>query len=234
MELAKPHVDVGVFTNALEPMLEFWQHEVGLPFEQVLPLGGGLQQHRHGMNGSVFKLNHARDPLPAAPPSGYRELWIARDGLASPRDLRDPDGNRVRLVPRGTDGVEGIAIRLGVRDAAAFRRFYGEALGLPAAGTNAFRCGDSVLRFEEAPDAGAEANWIARGYRYLTIQVREVDREHREILARGGREGRAPLNVGDVARISFVRDPDGNWIEVSQRASLTGPLPPDPGSASLL
>ena len=29
---------------------------------------------------------------------------------------------------------------------------------------------------------------------------------------------------GDVARISFVRDPDGGWIEISQRASLTGAL----------
>jgi catechol 2,3-dioxygenase-like lactoylglutathione lyase family enzyme len=233
MDLAKLHVDVGVFTHALEPMLEFWQREVGLPFEQVLPLGGGLHQHRHAMNGSVFKLNHARDPLPDAPASGYRELWIARDGLAGARELRDPDGNRVRLVPRGTDGVEGIAVRLAVRDAAAFRRFYGEALGLPEAGENAFRCGDSLLRFDPDPEAGAEATWIARGYRYLTIQVREVDREHRQILARGGREGRAPLNVGDVARISFVRDPDGNWIEISQRASLTGPLPPDTGSSSL-
>ena len=27
------------------------------------------------------------------------------------------------------------------------------------------------------------------------------------------------------AYISFVRSPDGDWLEVSQRASLTGPLP---------
>ena len=61
------------------------------------------------------------------------------------------------------------------------------------------------------------------GYRYFTVQVFEVDREHAGILARGGAEGRAPLTLGKVARISFVRDPDGNWIEISQRASLTGP-----------
>jgi hypothetical protein len=30
--------------------------------------------------------------------------------------------------------------------------------------------------------------------------------------------------LGSTARISFVRDPDGNWIEISQRASLTGTL----------
>jgi lactoylglutathione lyase len=44
-------------------------------------------------------------------------------------------------------------------------------------------------------------------------------------VARGGTEGRPPLTLGATARISFVRDPDGNWIEISQRASLTGPLP---------
>ena len=40
----------------------------------------------------------------------------------------------------------------------------------------------------------------------------------------GAWEGRAPSVLGDVARISFVRDPDGNWIEISQRKSLTGSL----------
>ncbi|MHB8576260.1 MAG: VOC family protein [Dehalococcoidia bacterium] len=46
------------------------------------------------------------------------------------------------------------------------------------------------------------------------------------MIARGVEEGRPPVTLGSVARISFIRDPDGNWIEVSQRASLTGPLPP--------
>lgn len=40
----------------------------------------------------------------------------------------------------------------------------------------------------------------------------------------GGDEGRPPATLGKVARISFVKDPDGNWIEISQRASLTGDL----------
>ncbi|HBK11323.1 MAG TPA: VOC family protein, partial [Gammaproteobacteria bacterium] len=40
----------------------------------------------------------------------------------------------------------------------------------------------------------------------------------------GGAEGMAPVRLGDVAYISFVRDPDGNWIEISQRKSITGSL----------
>jgi lactoylglutathione lyase len=225
VQLAKLHLDVGLMTNALEPMRAFWQQQVGLVFEEMLPLGGGLQQYRHAMNGSVLKLNHVRDPLPPARPSGYRAISIARDGQSDRRKLRDPDGNVVVLVPRGEEGVHGIAVELGVRDVAAFHRFYGHALGFERTGERAYRCGDTLLRFSHDPEAPSDAAWIGLGFRYLTIQVWDVDREHRGILERGGAEGRPPLTLGTVARVSFVRDPDGNWIEISQRASLTGPLP---------
>ena len=33
-----------------------------------------------------------------------------------------------------------------------------------------------------------------------------------------------PRVLGDTVRYSFVRDPDGNFIEVSQRASLVGSI----------
>ena len=69
--------------------------------------------------------------LPDNPPSGYLELLIARDDLAAPRPMIDPEGNRVSLVPKGMFGIERIGIRLGVRDVEAHRRFYMEALGLP-------------------------------------------------------------------------------------------------------
>ena len=78
LDLAKQHVDVGLFTNNTDAMLAFWQNDVGLPFEETLPLAPGQRQHRHGMNGSVLKLNSVRDPMPAAAPAGYRELLIAR------------------------------------------------------------------------------------------------------------------------------------------------------------
>ncbi|MFN4090080.1 MAG: VOC family protein [Alphaproteobacteria bacterium] len=224
MHLAKPRIDVGLFTNRLEAMLDFWQGAVGLPFDHMLPLGGGRRQHRHDLAGSVLKINHARGGVPEGPRSGYRELVIARAGLAAPVALADPDGNRVVLVAPGTDGVERIAVRLGVRDPAAHHRFYAEALQLPAAGSDGFRCGDSLIRFAHDPEAPADAIYEATGFRYLTVQVFQVDAEHAGIVARGGREGRAPVTLGTTARISFVRDPDGNWIEISQRASLTGSL----------
>ena len=64
------------------------------------------------------------------------------------------------------------------------------------------------------------------GYRYITVQVWKVDEEHANFLARGGTEASAPRTLGTTARISFIKDPDENWIEVSQRASLTGDLSP--------
>lgn len=230
MRLAKNVIDFGLYTNVREPMLEFWQGEVGLPFEENLPAGGGIHQLRHGLNGSVMKINHARDPLGDQPPSGYRELWIAREGVGKARKLIDPDGNRVRLVAPGTRGITGIGILLGVRDVAAQQHFYGEVLGLEACGELAYRAGDSLLLFEHDPSVPADAaernnpKMRAPGYRYLTIQIWDVNAAHAQILERGGMEGHPPMTLGKVARISFVRDPDGNWIELSQRASLTGSL----------
>ena len=58
----------------------------------------------------------------------------------------------------------------------------------------------------------------------MTFQVADVVSEHNYVLAHGGQEGMAPERLGDVAYISFVRDPDGNWIEISQRKSITGSL----------
>jgi lactoylglutathione lyase len=227
MRLAKEHIDVGVFTNRTDDMLAFWQGEVGLPFEEMLPIGGGLRQHRHAMNGSVFKLNSARDPLGEEPLSGYRELRIARAGLPSPRTLTDPDGNRVTLVPQGVSSIVGIEVVLAVRDEGAFHAFYGDALQLERAAERSYRCGDSLLTFAHDPGAVEAGRMTARNYRYITIQVWDCDAEHAGIIARGGREGRPPLTLGSTARVSFVRDPDGNWIEISQRASLTGALSAD-------
>jgi lactoylglutathione lyase len=177
------------------------------------------------MNGSVFKLNDVRDPMPEAAPAGYRELVIARAGLAAPRRLVDPEGNVVTLVPPGHDGVTGIGVRIAASDAAAFDDFYARICGFERMDKGRYRCGDTLLLVHEDRNAGRESELRGRGYRYLTVQVRECDTEHRGVLARGATEGRPPITLGTTARFSFIRDPGGNWIEISQRASLTGPLP---------
>lgn len=225
MRLAKNFLDIGLQTNQLEPMLAFWQQEVGLPFEEMLPTGGGNRQHRHGLNGAVLKLNHARDPLPTGAPTGYRELLIAREGLGAPLNLADPDGNRVTLVPPGHEGVTAAGVRLAVSDLEASMRYYTDVLGWDAAGPSRVRCGETVLFLEEDATIQPTGDMRGVGYRYLTVQVWDCDAEHRAALERGAKEGRPPITLGTTARFSFVRDPDGNWLELSQRASLTGVLP---------
>lgn len=227
MELAKPRIDIGLSTNTLQPMLDFWQGEAGLKFDHLLPVRRGQNQHRHDALGSVIKVNHHADPLPDAPPSGYRELLVARPGLSEPRTLTDPDGNQVTLVPPGWRGVDQIGVRLGVRDVDAHRRFYCDALGLteePAESGAAFRAGESLILVEADSNAPSDAQMRGPGWRYITFQVFKVDEEHARVLAAGGREAMAPTTLGTTARISMVRDPDGNWIELSQRASIVGSL----------
>ncbi|MBL8554734.1 MAG: VOC family protein [Phenylobacterium sp.] len=224
MQLAKPRLDIGLSTNDIGPMLAFWQGEAGIPFDHLLPIRRGQDQHRHDVLGSVLKINHHAAPLPAAAPSGYLELMIAREGLSEVRALADPEGNRVSLVPPGHEGVTQIGVRLGVRDLDAHRRFYGEALGLPEERPGAFRAGESLILLEADPEAPADAGMQGTGWRYITFQVFKVDDEHAAVLAKGGREALAPVTLGTTARISMVRDPDGNWIELSQRASIVGSL----------
>ena len=224
MQLAKPRIDIGLSTNHLAPMLAFWQGEVGVPLDHVLPIRKGQDQHRHDVLGSVLKINHHAAPLAANPPSGYRELLIAREGVTAPQSLADPEGNRVCLVPPGHEGIGQIGVRIGVRDLEAHRRFYGEALGLPEERPGVLRAGESLILLEVDPAAPADAQMQGPGWRYITFQVFKVDHEHAAVLAKGGREALAPLTLGNTARISMVRDPDGNWIELSQRASIVGSL----------
>jgi lactoylglutathione lyase len=227
MQLAKNVIDVGLSTNNLEPMLRFWQQDAGLRFDHMLPVRRGQKQYRHDAAGSVIKLNHHAEPLPDAAPSGYRELIIAREGVDEPRPVVDPDGNRVRLVRPGHEGISQIAVVIAVRSLGEHRRFYGELLGFAeqtwACGP-AFRLGDSLVLLREDRAAAVDPPRQARGWRYITLQVADIDAVHDELRSKGVREGLAPITLGDVARISMVLDPDGNWIELSRRASIVGSL----------
>jgi catechol 2,3-dioxygenase-like lactoylglutathione lyase family enzyme len=227
MQLAKNVIDVGLSTNNLEPMLQFWQRDVALRFDHVLPVRRGQKQYRHDEQGSVIKLNHHAEPLPEAAPSGYRELIIAREGQQNPQRMVDPDGNRVQLVPPGFEGVTQLGVAMGVQNLGEHRRFYGDILGFAEqswSGGPAFRLGDSLLLLWEDRAATLDPVRQARGWRYITLQIADIDAVHDELRGKGVREGLAPITLGDVARISMILDPDGNWIELSRRASIVGSL----------
>jgi len=223
MNLAKQHLDVGLFSNTRDEQLAFWQQTVGLPYDHMGKVGGGVQQHRHHMNGSILKMNHSRDPLQPVAPSGIVGLEIARDGLPSRQELRDPDGNRVALVPKGESGVEGIAIQLRVNDPSAHDRFWTHAMQFERVGEGRYRCGDSlVVVAEQGKVEHRGTQWRGPGYRYMTVQIWDCVKEYEGILARGGTSGGDVRILGDTVRFAFVCDPDGNHIEISQRATLTG------------
>lgn len=224
MKLAKPFVDVGLLTRDPDSMLAFWRDEIGLAYEERLDTGGGGVQHRLDLAGSVLKVNVVAEASASQPPGGIREILIARDDVTAPRRLVDPDGNAVALVPNGHEGVSQIGIVLRVRDAAAFDGWFGDVLQLDRLHPGAHRCGETLLFHDESEDAVVAGAPSGVGYRYLTIQVYDCAAEHAGILARGGAQGLAPTRMRDVAKISMVCDPDGGFAEISQRASLTGPL----------
>src|SRR5580698_6208205 len=139
MDLAKQNVDVGIFTNNLEAMQEFYSKTLGLPFESVLPVGGGYKQHRYLANGSVIKLMHTEEPLPRRHPGGYETIMIASPEVAISKALADPDDNTVELIPPGQDDVTQLEVRLGVSNTDAFGEFYTKALGAKAIGHDRYR-----------------------------------------------------------------------------------------------
>jgi lactoylglutathione lyase len=139
--------------------------------------------------------------------------------------MTDPDGNKVQLVPPGYNGITQIAVAMAVSSLDEHRRFYGDILGFAEQSWPngaAFRLGESLILLEEDATATVDPVRGARGWRYITLQIADIDAVHGELRSKGVREGLAPVTLGKVARISMILDPDGNWIELSRRASIVG------------
>ncbi|MGD0289469.1 MAG: VOC family protein [Candidatus Binataceae bacterium] len=229
MDLAKQSVDVGIFTNNLESMQEFYGKTLGLPFESVMPVGGGIKQYRYLANGSVIKLMHTTEPLSRRHPGGYETIMIASSTAKIPRFLPDPDHNSVEVIPTGHDDITQLEIRVGVIDPDAFATFYTQALGAIAIGGNRFKIGDTIVAVFHEPETKKVAllpfanalevvkGMAGLGIRYITLGVKDCGAAFAALKQAGAAEALAPVNFGTVARIAFVRDPDGNFIELAQR-----------------
>ena len=224
MDLAKSCLDVGLYVTDADASRSFYEGKLHLAYEELLPVGGGVRQHRLSLRGSVLKLNESRTPGDDAP-TGYRRLMIAATDDTGAADLVDADGLAVSVVPRGTDSIDAIGIEVAVADPDEQGRFYAEGMGAERVGADAYRLGTTILKIVADSNAERAGPLQARGFRYLTVQVRDVAREHARIVGLGFEEAMPPRKLGEVAAISFVRDPGGNWLEISQRASLTGDLP---------
>ncbi|HET9690500.1 MAG TPA: VOC family protein [Acidimicrobiales bacterium] len=220
VELAKPYLDVGMYTDRYDQARAFYVDGLGLAYEELLKVGGGVHQHRLSLHGAVLKLNSSRDPLPAAA-TNYVGLDIGVDPDADDdlQRLTDPDGTAVRVGRGPLTCVHWASSR-----PQRLTELLVEGLGATDAGDGRLRVGRTLVAVRDG--GGPVGELRARGLRYLTVQVRDVRAEHARLIALGWRERRAPVRLGDTACISFVADPDGAPLEVSQRASLTGPLPP--------
>lgn len=221
LQLVKPALDVGLYTNRIDDVRAFYEGEVGLAYNHLLKAGRGVHQHRLDLPGDgVLKLNDARDPLPEEP-SGYVGLAV----VAKTPDARaDPDGLRVDLVV-SLPGDARVRVTVASSDPAAHDGWFADALGGKRLADGEYVIGSTLVVVDHVAGQPHTDTMFARGFRYLTVQVADVVAEHARLVEMGFTQAMAPTKVGEVAAISFVRDPGGNWLEISQRASLTGELP---------
>ncbi|GIR63490.1 MAG: hypothetical protein CM15mP68_1560 [Pseudomonadota bacterium] len=148
MQLVKPALDVGLYTNNLDSVLAFWQQQANVPFSELLPVGGGVHQHRHAIGDSVLKINHSRTALPSGA-SGLAKLTIFNNHIDAPQQLKDPDGNHVELLPTKPDAPN-LRLTLKVNDITASKHFYQQALGLSRNDHGAFLVGRSEVFYNPA------------------------------------------------------------------------------------
>lgn len=227
LQLSKPAFDIALFTNRIAPMLAFWRDVAGARLEETQQIREGYTQYRHRLEHTFVKLGHMEAQLPKNPAGGLRELVISKPGCDQIAFHTDPDGNRLLIVPPGTYGVDSIGLWLHVTNALASERFFRDLIGLPVEhvdGVASIRIGASRLLLREDQAVSRDAPLQGPGLRFVTLPVFDVRNLYTTLLSRGVREGIPPKRLGDTARYAFVRDMDGNWLELSQRASLTGPI----------
>jgi lactoylglutathione lyase len=215
VNLAKDCLDVGLYTDGYDAMRGFYCGELGLPYEELLKVGGGIHQHRLGLYGSVLKVNHSREPLDDAS-TNFVALEI--NGTKK-RHLRDPDGTEVIVSP----DVERIAVHWAASAPEQLAAMLRDGFDATDTGDGRLRVGTSIIVLHPGGKSVGPVRF--RGFRYLTVQVWDVRAEHANLLRTGWQEWLAPRKLGETAYISFVVDPDGSPVEISQRAALTGPLP---------
>jgi catechol 2,3-dioxygenase-like lactoylglutathione lyase family enzyme len=149
---------------------------------------------------------------------------------------KDPEGNVIELIglhtPAGDERTDRMQVGLTVANVERSRHFYGEVLGMPEEppmqvggeiGTRyGFKWGTTTIKFwslpQELPVQTGSPTQRA-GLRMLTAMVEDIDAAHAELLAKGVPIALPPTDLGGVARIMFMTDPDGNWLELAQRIS---------------
>lgn len=217
MHLAKDRLDVALISDR-PGTSDFYRDQAAIPREEILELQPGWDQYRHALAGSVLKINVRGDR--ALVGRGAITEIVARGERSG--SYRDEDGTRLTVIGGDDPGVGQILVRLAGPDPERILAFWTRTLDWELADERTARCGRTLLRPEEGPVPDRVGVGTSRGWNYLTVQVHDCDAEHAAALSRGAEEVLAPRNLRDVARYSFVCDPDGTLLEISERPSLTG------------
>ena len=229
MELNRPQVDVGLFTNRINEMKAFYGETLGLQFESELAVGGGFKQHRFIASGSIIQIDGFARSAAAASSGGLRDPDDRIEPGFATGGAERPDGNTIELVPPGRNDVTQLEVRLGVSDVNRFDTFYTKTAEATGIGDHRYKIGETIFATFRHPLArevkpAPMANLLevvkamaALGIRYVTIQVKNCDAAFKAMTAAGAAVGVAPETFGNVARAAFVRDPDGNFIELALR-----------------
>jgi catechol 2,3-dioxygenase-like lactoylglutathione lyase family enzyme len=222
LRLARPAFDIGLLTTDIDPMLAFWHHQRRLPIERDFEPSPGTTQYKLTMHGAVLKLNNLAVGGSASPRIGaVRLLRLVDDDTREPRHLRDPDGNLIQLVPPG-GSLSTFGVHFAVSDESAATQFYGGVLGLEPIRDRVYDVAGAVLSFAWSPDVMPGTSAAGRGSAYITLQVMDIESTHALVCGRGAREVMAPSDSAYTggSTVSFVADPDGNLIELSERPDL--------------
>ena len=224
--LARRTVDIGLFSDNAA-MHRHYIDVVGLPFVEALPHSPTYSEVFYAANDASLKINTSTEPMEQGT-SGYCGLLIARDGVAEPRRVDDPDGLAVTLVPPGYDGISQMGIVCEVPDVDVERAFLVRTIATEdARGT--LRIGDTVMALRAGAATHPTPTW-RRGFNYYVVFVADIALAHRQLVDAGAEHSAAPLRLADRCVFSWVRAPSGNWIELVQYPEMA-PLPDAPLAA---
>ena len=86
----------------------------------------------------------------------------------------------------------------------------------------AYDVAGAALSFAWSPDVTPGTGTGGRGFGYITLQVMDVVSAHALVCGRGAHEVMAPSDSAYAggSSVSFIADPDGNLIELSERPDL--------------
>lgn len=219
-------------------MLRFMAGVTELKFiiiDEELPITPGGLENGVGIRMLTIFVNDGQGVVDRLKAKGYDTAsFFNGDGeLQRNGYVRDPEDNEISVVflPEGMSvkDYRRMRINLTVRDMDKSRKFYGELLGLEeespssSGGDNMkymFTAGPTAIRIVHAlPDYPVPSEPIYHnnrfGMHYIQFIVQDVDKEFAKLVEKGAPVAREPFDLGTLARIAMVFDPDGTVIELA-------------------